>query len=325
MAEIVVEIAHLVGSRRELRKFYGDIVRVGRGYQNDLILNDPYVSSQHIILRAEKDGWVVEDLNSKNGAFKNHTKVIVHAPLQSGDEITIGKTHLYIFYPEHPVEPAKPMLAAASVGMGITSFWGILTVVVLMMLVYMMEGYLGSAEKGSLGKLLLTALSPLILVLMWAGVWALVGRMIKHRSHFLLQTALGSLFFLLMIPISNIAQYLGYWTSSHMVDIVCSSLLGALLSSVLLSQNLALATYIPPFKRKVVSAVICVSVILIGTLVYFTFKGEFNPHPDFYGTLKPPLVKFLPTKSIDQYLKKAQGVFIPSHVDKALKAERLNH
>src|SRR5438445_11598609 len=48
----------------------GPDVRIGRGYDNDVIVDDPYVAAQHLhVFRDETGQLVVEDLGSANGMF----------------------------------------------------------------------------------------------------------------------------------------------------------------------------------------------------------------------------------------------------------------
>ena len=46
--------------------------RIGRGYTNDVIVDDPYVAPEHLrLFRDEAGQLVVEDLGSANGIYLN--------------------------------------------------------------------------------------------------------------------------------------------------------------------------------------------------------------------------------------------------------------
>jgi len=48
----------------------GTEARIGRGYTNDVIVDDPYVAPEHLrLFRDEAGGLVVEDLGTANGVF----------------------------------------------------------------------------------------------------------------------------------------------------------------------------------------------------------------------------------------------------------------
>ena len=66
---------------------------IGRHRDNTLQLSDPGISGFHARLYLGPEGYVVEDLKSRNGVWVNGTRVF-HATLQSGDVVHIGQTDL---------------------------------------------------------------------------------------------------------------------------------------------------------------------------------------------------------------------------------------
>ncbi|MBU4254840.1 MAG: FHA domain-containing protein [Acidobacteria bacterium] len=67
--------------------------RIGRSTDNDLVIDDPEISSHHLEIVAAGGAFLVRDLGSSNGTFVNGRPVGEQA-LQSGDEIVLGKTSL---------------------------------------------------------------------------------------------------------------------------------------------------------------------------------------------------------------------------------------
>jgi len=66
---------------------------IGRQRDNRIQLNDLGVSSHHARIFRGPDGYVVEDLKSRNGTWVNG-KRIVHSILKNADEIRVGATDL---------------------------------------------------------------------------------------------------------------------------------------------------------------------------------------------------------------------------------------
>ena len=74
-----------------------DVVRIGRGASNDLVLSDALVSSEHARIVSSADGFVLEDLDSTNGTWllrgsERHAlgegrRVVA---LQPGDRVLLG-------------------------------------------------------------------------------------------------------------------------------------------------------------------------------------------------------------------------------------------
>ncbi|NIV32677.1 MAG: FHA domain-containing protein, partial [Anaerolineae bacterium] len=68
-------------------------VSLGRSTANQVILQDPKVSSQHAELTLGRDGWMVSDLGSSNGTFLEGQRLPpgTHVPLQLGQTVRIGE------------------------------------------------------------------------------------------------------------------------------------------------------------------------------------------------------------------------------------------
>ena len=66
------------------------VVKIGRGPDQEVFLDDITVSRKHAELRAQPDGWHLVDLGSLNGTYVNRSPV-QEVDLASGDEIQIGK------------------------------------------------------------------------------------------------------------------------------------------------------------------------------------------------------------------------------------------
>ena len=73
-------------------------VRIGRGYDNDVIVDDPYVAARHLrVFRDEAGQLVAEDLGSANGTFLYPDKRRQPRIVIDGDRpIRIGHTDLRI-------------------------------------------------------------------------------------------------------------------------------------------------------------------------------------------------------------------------------------
>lgn len=63
---------------------------------NKIIIEDKVVEKRHAILIFGKDGFRVEDLNSRSGTFIDGNQVEGHASFQAGQEIRIGNCRLII-------------------------------------------------------------------------------------------------------------------------------------------------------------------------------------------------------------------------------------
>ena len=85
-----------------LQKGYS--LTVGRQRNNDIIIDNLAVSSHHAKIDSVGDGFVLIDLQSKNGSFVNEQQVSSHW-LKQGDIINIGKHSLVFCYSEDEEVP----------------------------------------------------------------------------------------------------------------------------------------------------------------------------------------------------------------------------
>ena len=71
-------------------------VSSGRHPDSDIFLDDVTVSRKHAVFTREGETFSVRDVGSLNGTYLNRER-IDEAPLQTGDEVQIGKFRL-VFY-----------------------------------------------------------------------------------------------------------------------------------------------------------------------------------------------------------------------------------
>src|SRR4029078_294202 len=76
------DFVHVLGRR----------TRIGRGSDNELVLDTKHVSRYHAVLLAGAAHTSIADPKSTNGVFVNGKRV-ARQILKDGDRVTIGKTH----------------------------------------------------------------------------------------------------------------------------------------------------------------------------------------------------------------------------------------
>ncbi len=88
-------IIYTVNSRELGKRFSlaGGPVRLGRGPDNTIVLENDAVSRRHAVVEARDGKYFLVDMNSTNGTYVNDEIVYDH-PLRRGDQIKIGDTIL---------------------------------------------------------------------------------------------------------------------------------------------------------------------------------------------------------------------------------------
>ena len=109
----------IVDGKEVQRRPITSSVTLGRSLDCDLWLDDPRLSRVHcrLELALEGDGWVVIDLNSRNGTFVNNKQILQRHALTHRDVISIGrakiKFHAYGYHPPRPADPTEATLMPA--------------------------------------------------------------------------------------------------------------------------------------------------------------------------------------------------------------------
>src|SRR5690554_6499795 len=90
-------------------------VVVGRSDQADLQIQDPLVSGKHCRFEQTDDGWMVVDLNSRNGTYVNGHRVRQYV-LRGDERIEVGDTiliyHAGALVSARPADPREAVLRA---------------------------------------------------------------------------------------------------------------------------------------------------------------------------------------------------------------------
>jgi hypothetical protein len=71
-----------------------EVSTIGRVPSNDIALNDASISTKHARVHRTAEGFVIEDLRSRNGTFVNSEKVTEKRLLADGDLVRLGKVIL---------------------------------------------------------------------------------------------------------------------------------------------------------------------------------------------------------------------------------------
>jgi hypothetical protein len=150
----------------------GDVARVGRAYDNDVVVDDPYVAPHHLRIARGDDGRLVaEDLGSANGLFEADGSSPVARTAIDGDRpVRIGRTLLRVRDGTYAVPaeriaarparlwPATVALIAVLVAMSLVSLW------------------LNETGETRVAHYVLALLSVTVLVLVWTSAWAIFAR-----------------------------------------------------------------------------------------------------------------------------------------------------
>jgi Inner membrane component of T3SS, cytoplasmic domain len=271
----------------------GSEAYIGRGYDNDVIVDDPYVAARHLrVFRDTAGRLVAEDAGSKNGLFLDRDGArrdrIV---LDPEHPIRIGHTVVRIRDEAHAV-PLERLTAARR-----TPVWSIAIAVALGVAILGIEAL--SVWLAQIGEPRTPMyLNPLITVsewvLVWVAAWTIVCRLFFGQAH-LLQNLLialaGLLVFSLYREFAQFAAFAFTWPVAMNYEYAVQSFLIAAVCFFHLREtgrsHLAL-------KGAVVVTLLAVAVA-VQTVQRLEAVSDFGPQ-NTARRLLPPALRLAPVR-----------------------------
>ena len=275
--------------------------RVGRAFDNDVVVDDPHVAPHHLrIFRGEDGELVAEDLGTLNGLYPEHgAKRVTRLPLAKEPGIRIGRTTLRVHDAAHPVVPEKllaPPRAHASWAAGLVG--GLFIALLLLQ-------WLGLTSEPSANTVLLPILGFATVLALWTSLWAVLSRIFFGQARFALQLRIAATACLALIvwdQLSESASFAFAWR-----DIAEYAGLGAW--AVLAAACYAhLHTIGPRHMRAAMGLVF--ALITAGALLQYFGKSETRKligQRATLGDLRPPAFRMVPLASADAFFKKAES------------------
>jgi FHA domain-containing protein len=154
----------------------------GRGYDADIILDDPFVASKHIQIEPVENGrFRVTDLQSVNGVFLQPSPArIASAEVGPDDVVRLGQTQIRVRAPSYAVGP-ELKLRATSLYRRPISFAAAASVLLVLVL---WEAWVTTTQPEERAMIVYPAVGMAVSVTIWVSVWSLVGRAAGGRANF---------------------------------------------------------------------------------------------------------------------------------------------
>lgn len=291
----------------------GAEIHVGRGYDNDVIVDDPFVAPRHLrVYRGDDGKLVAEDLGSANGMFAGESGHRVPRLVVDGDQpLRIGRTHLRIREASHQVAAERAMVP---VGRSWPRALGLAGVVIALELVSV---WLAETTEPQASRYLLPVLLLVVLLLAWTSVWAVLSRIFAGQARFERHLVIA-LTMLLAFSVYEEACDIGAFALSWRV-LADYSYIGAwALIATLCFLHLR---EIGPAHLKLKGGVVgglAVAVIGAQTLAQSEMRAWVTQQ-SYLRDLKPPMMRVAPPQTDAAFFADAKG--LKSKLDRARKEE----
>lgn len=307
MAALIVQTGVRNGRVAEITKSTNDRLSVGRGFENDLVLIDPYIAANQICFSQREGQWFIDILDDKNPVLINGQVIVDNTQVQSGDKLRVGRTSLVLYFDDHEVESTRKLLLSG---------WlhhdnvGLLLPSLILLGVCLLGGLIDTLQVSTVYEwkeyTFFTLVSALMIVA-WAAVWSITGRLLRHEHHFssqLLITSVAAGLYTLLEPLANYAEY---FSSSETVGELVAYFLGLVVFSGLLKFNVMFAT-------NIIKSTFTGLIASFGIVIFFYVMASFEQaeqanEPQFSSVLKAPFAHITSDDSIDEYFENLEEKF----------------
>ncbi len=284
-----VEVLDRHGDVRSRLRIEGEEFCIGRAYDNDLILDDPYVAPHHLRIRRLPDGSLhAQDLQTRNGLHDlANGRRETSLALDENARIRIGHTQLRFRSREFSVPEELPAtLLPAPARSGLWFYIAFLVAAGLLGL----EAHLSTFGEMRAVQLLTAVFAVLLSAFFWTGAWAFAGRIATRRANFHAHGTAVMIALAALVCAGTLSEYIEFMISGDLGALFLQAAIAGIVIGLLYRQ-MRLVSRISP-RRALASAALLVTVLFgSGRLVEFATEETFASRLDYSGSLKAPLFR----------------------------------
>lgn len=309
MAEVILETT--VRGHRQHNKVTHFPSKIGRAFDNDIILSDPSISPHHLEIDQTDSGYTLRNISEENGTILNKQKMgMLATEIDLPVAVTLGDLKARILSHDTPVEPTRIRHHAK----GFFSFLNNPLWVAIIFLATIALIAFDRYQSIPIAKNFLFYLNlilPTLLILL--GITLVIGgvsRLSTHRWEILSALGIASLFFLIPLVFDFIGHFFNYLFTSDLPMDVLKNIAHFLVLPALLMFYM-MRVHATPWLPALGVAVLVSSPIsayhLNGALDRLTMHTGFSPLPPYNQTLSSLDIRTADTISLQDYFEKAQS------------------
>jgi len=296
-----IEVVSRHGDVASRNRIASDEARVGRAFDNDVVVDDPHVAPHHVrIFRGEDGELVAEDLGTLNGLYSEHgARRATRLSLAKEPGLRIGRTIVRVRDAAHAVEPERlltPPRAHArwAAGLGIA----------LIALVLIVQ-WLANTGEASANLAVLPLLGIATAIAIWASLWSMQSRLFLGQSRFAVHLRIALTAALAILAWDQLDDTLSFAFASRAIAEWGGLGLWALLAGACYAHLRAIDTRHMNFAMGLVLAL-----VTAGALLQYVGRSESKKilgERATLGDLRPPAFRLVPLASADEFFNRAEG------------------
>ncbi|MCC6202897.1 MAG: FHA domain-containing protein [Gammaproteobacteria bacterium] len=324
MAEpLILEIISRGRGQPQYRRIEQLPFRIGRGYDNDLILADATVSAAHLQFEQDDAGTVlVRNLSNENGTRLGKRKLGPEAePLPLSASLQIGHTVLRVLRPDTPVPPA---IRPHAVPGALTLFERLPFALLLLVLLFTVNcalTFLHRIGPLTLREALFSQAPQLLAPILLALMTGFIARLLLHHWRFGLQLTIACISFIALALAQELVYRISYYSSSDVVAELSNLLLAATVFTALFAWQLRAFSNLT--RRRALGVALAISWPLLA-LVWIQNEvrtPDFIPQPDMHLVLLASDRRAAETLDLPRFLREIRDE-LDEGIERELRQDR---
>lgn len=304
---IFVEILDRSGVPKERVRVAALPATLGRGYDNDVIVDDRYVSPRHArLLLTENGEIVVEDAGSTNGLFAaTSPERVERLTCTPETSFRIGHTLLRI---RRPADPVAPALIEQGGGFRTDSWAVSLVAFVAAAGLLVLFNVVNSYQRIEATQIAFGLCLAGLLIFAWAAGWALASRIVVHQARLREHVTVATLSTIAMMIADKTLEFASFGLGLDDWADWVSYLPFAAVLALNVYGHLGLCTLSTP-RRRARSAAI-VAAVVVGFIAFSAeiADDEFSVVPMPNASLKPPFFRLAGAISPEAFMTEARSM-----------------
>lgn len=273
--------------------------RIGRSYGGDLVLDDPHVHPVHAALEQDADGRIVWRERDERDGTPGAAREIP----PRGELVTLlGQTQLRLRDRDFEVAPAIPFVPRGGLRGWAVSHWSAVPCLILGLIAVQLLITVGNTwvkiEPAALAR---QAALEASIILVWAGAWALVTRVLTHRARFVFHCAVTCAWALA----SGVSDEIYQWAQFLIPNIeplrTGERISAGALGSLLLFAQLSIAHVARRRSRAWIAASIGFAAVTMSELLQRNAAEDWIGSIPFWSRIQPVDARWLPSVSADAF------------------------
>lgn len=291
--------------------------RAGRGYDADIILDDPFIAPRHIEIEPMENGrFRVSDLQSVNGiCLPPSSSRVGSAEVGPDDVVRLGQTQIRVRTPSYAVGPEMKLRATALYRRPVS--FAIAAAVLLVLVLW--GAWVTTTQPEERMAIVFPAIGMAISVAIWVSIWALVGRSVGGRANFAAHGFIVCAALIALASSDTVMDYLSFAFHARWVGSLGFVAAGAILAYMLYRQ---LRLNSRASRRRLGVAAVVTTVVGFAGVAGLEKASEWQREgiQGYDGALKPPVFLMVPGVTPEAFV--ADGERLKRRVDAMARTDR---